>query len=189
MYPSLPIWGRSSFKIKNTQGSTCNSAFTQSIKNKPNIFKLKMTIWFWLKKKKLSETRQNIACREERRVFRSQGDGGGQSPNRDWKTDSGGREGWGGWGRLLSTVHVTFPCRQYDRGNPHHYFTLLHTRYPSTNLSIQSLIWKYFTLVQAGLKPPTQEDYLSSVSKDFLGLLANYLFSDFFFFLTFIKRL
>lgn len=55
MYPSLPVWGRSSSKIKKY------SALHSKCHSKPNILKLKMTsILVKKKKKQLSETRQNI---------------------------------------------------------------------------------------------------------------------------------
>lgn len=56
MCPSLPVWGRSSSKIKNTQPSTQNSVLHSKGHSKPNILKLKMTsILVTKKKKKLSD--------------------------------------------------------------------------------------------------------------------------------------
>lgn len=52
MCPSLPVWGRSLSKIKNTQPSTQNSVLHSKCHSKPNILKLKMTSILVTKKKK-----------------------------------------------------------------------------------------------------------------------------------------
>lgn len=102
-------------------------------------------------------------------MFRSQGDRGGQQHNRDWKTDSGGREGWGGGGRLLSSVHVTFPRTDNMTEEIRIMTSLCYTH------GIQSLIWRYFTPAAAGIWNHTH--YIYIVSNDIRGLLANDLFS------------